>query len=121
MSRSGYTEDGEGTWDFIRWRGAVNSAINRGWALSSQPQPLERAMRESMPLLCLIVVAAVLLGGCDATATAEEGAMHASFLAVYADPATGCQYLRAEAWGGLTPRLRSDGRPMCDETKRIEK
>lgn len=27
MSRSGYTEDGEDTWDYIRWRGAVNSAI----------------------------------------------------------------------------------------------
>lgn len=28
MSRSGYTDDIENSWDFIRWRGAVNSAIN---------------------------------------------------------------------------------------------
>lgn len=28
MSRSGYNDDSEDTWSFIRWRGAVNSAIN---------------------------------------------------------------------------------------------
>jgi hypothetical protein len=28
MSRSGYSDEGDGTWALIRWRGAVNSAIN---------------------------------------------------------------------------------------------
>ena len=34
-------------------------------------------------------------------------------IGVIADPETGCQYLMSHYHGTITPRLGSDGKPMC--------
>lgn len=36
-----------------------------------------------------------------------------SGLGLYTDSGTGCQYLKAGLFGGITPRLRKDGTPFC--------
>ncbi|AXG67726.1 hypothetical protein [Ralstonia phage GP4] len=72
-----------------------------------------------------IVTAAVLLGGCgqeprqlDTTDDARAGLR--SDLVPYTDYGTGCQYLRASGFSGLTPRLDSDGRPMCGNASKTK-
>lgn len=45
----------------------------------------------------------------DSTDTKTER----SGMALYTDALTGCQYL--SAGGGLTPRIDSDGEPVCNE------
>ncbi len=48
MSRSGYSDDGDDNWSLIRWRGAVNSAINgkRGQAFLRELLAAMEAMPE---------------------------------------------------------------------------
>lgn len=36
-----------------------------------------------------------------------------SGLALYTDNKTGCQYVKAGYFGGITPRLDEQGRPIC--------
>lgn len=36
-----------------------------------------------------------------------------SGLALYTDHKTGCQYVKAGLFGGITPRLDEQGRPIC--------
>lgn len=52
MSRSGYTDDNEDQWDFIRYRGAVKSALNgaRGQAFLKEML----AALDAMPVKALI-------------------------------------------------------------------
>ena len=38
-----------------------------------------------------------------------------SNMALRTDHGTGCQYLET-LWGGITPRLNSDGKQICEET-----
>jgi hypothetical protein len=37
-----------------------------------------------------------------------------SGMALYTDHLSGCQYLRGSLFGGLTPRMDSDGKQVCD-------
>ncbi len=36
-----------------------------------------------------------------------------SGLALYTDSLTGCQYVKAGLFGGITPRIDERGRPIC--------
>jgi hypothetical protein len=85
-------------------------------------------MARGLVLSCL--AGAVLLSGCDQWGSSfqtapiktdnVEGKMRGrrgggEQVRVWRDPGTGCQYLIWESRrrGGMTPRLTSDGRPMC--------
>lgn len=48
----------------------------------------------------------------DSTDTAEKR----SGMRLHTDALTGCQYLSVP-FGGITPRLNSDGVPMCEGSK----
>lgn len=68
-----------------------------------------------------IVTAAVLLGGCDQVAPSEQDQMYTrSGLILSTDSDTGCQYIRVPGAGGITPRLDSDGRPMCGKASKVK-
>ncbi len=42
-----------------------------------------------------------------------SGSRPASYVEVYTDKATGCQYLYRPYHGGITPRLNSNDQQMC--------
>lgn len=67
-----------------------------------------------------IVTAAVLLGGCEMRVEQQDQVSDVSMMEVYADHQTGCQYLRPRGYSGLTPRLDSDGRPMCGKASKTK-
>lgn len=62
------------------------------------------------------------LFGCSSTQAAEEG--ESRFITIYndrdygndiiQDTETNCKYIKYNSAGGITPLLRSDGRPDCD-------
>lgn len=61
-----------------------------------------------------IILAVTLYGvfvGADKDST--DGENERSGMNLYTDALTGCQYL--SAGGGLTPRIDSDGEPVCNE------
>lgn len=45
--------------------------------------------------------------------TDPAGPFQRSGLGLYTDARTGCQYVKAGAFGGTTPRLDRDGRQIC--------
>lgn len=61
----------------------------------------------------LLAYVPVLLNPKDSTDT-ERGR---SGLVLYTDALTGCQYVKGGLFGGVHPRLRGDGTPMCDGAK----
>ncbi len=75
--------------------------------------------------LTICMLGLVPLAACDRTESAPinastvEGKIRVrrggERVRVWRDPETGCQYLLWERRdkGGMTPRLRPDGRPMC--------
>jgi len=40
-----------------------------------------------------------------------------SDMRLYTDHGTGCQYVKGGMFGGITPRLDKDGKPMCRESE----
>ena len=69
-------------------------------------------------MLCVVILA-VFLVNCtgpgtplDSTDNRDTGVR--SDMTVLTDHGTGCQYLTTGR-GGLTPRLDSDGKPMCSK------
>lgn len=69
-------------------------------------------------LLAAGLIVAILLSGCDEPPYVDTDDPPArSGLSVYTDHGTGCQYLERHIYGGITPRLGSDGKPMCGEPR----
>ncbi|QMV32818.1 terminase small subunit [Ralstonia phage Darius] len=63
-----------------------------------------------------IVAATVALSGCGPSG---EAAPERELVAAI-DAETGCQYIRVSGLGGITPRLDSDGRPMCGKASKTK-
>lgn len=97
MSRSGYCDDMENTWELIRWRGAVNSAIKgkRGQALL-----LEMATAlDAMPIKRLITNDLVSSEGevCALGAVAKHRALDVKELDPEDSEQVACTFNIAEA------------------------
>ncbi len=75
-----------------------------------------------MKRVLMVTGVATLLFGCSSTQAAEEG--ESRFTTIYnggaygndiiQDTETKCKYVTYNSVGGITPLLRSDGRPDCD-------
>ncbi|MES2337877.1 MAG: DUF6440 family protein [Pseudomonadota bacterium] len=80
--------------------------------------------------LVMCLMGAAMLGGCDGgqssygSAPSQDSAVQGSLrtstsanrrIRVWSDPETGCQYLiwGRSGRGGMTPRLKPDGMPVC--------
>lgn len=59
------------------------------------------------------VIWAMLLPHDDTDPSREWWGRPRSGLALYTDAKTGCQYVKAGLFGGITPRLDEQGRPIC--------
>ena len=62
--------------------------------------------------LCLGLVLSLLIG-CYVPHDNTDPPGGRSGLAIYTDNATGCEYLSAGMFGGITPRIGKDGKPSC--------
>lgn len=61
----------------------------------------------------IALIAAILLIGCDRPRTGEHSEL-ATDPGLYKDRETGCEYLaRGNQYGGLTPRMDSEGKHIC--------
>lgn len=68
-------------------------------------------LREWWPIILVLICSVwVLLKALDDLENYEKG------VSIYTDEITNCQYLKT-LWDGITPRLKTDGTPMC---KKIE-
>jgi hypothetical protein len=67
-----------------------------------------------MNKLILMLLLFLTLAGCNVGDDTDDRANNrTSGLVLYTDYGTGCQYLRAAADGGITPRLAADGKQVC--------
>lgn len=72
-----------------------------------------------MKTTATILAAALALTACAGESVNAEKSDHTRSLSVWTDPETGCKYfLRKRHYmegglGGMTPKLRTDGKPDC--------
>lgn len=65
-------------------------------------------------MLAIIIMSWLLIGSIELVAKdSTDTKTTKSGMRLYTDALTGCQYL--SAGGGLTPRIDSDGEPVCNE------
>lgn len=65
-----------------------------------------------LPWLMIVGGFVLLAAQCSSQKDSTDPPGGRSGLSIYVDHYTGCQYL-SSSWGGLTPRLDTDGRHIC--------
>lgn len=75
---------------------------------------------KTLLLLAMVAIAGCGLTACEPIKTSDGMDVTSAEMSVYVDPGTGCQYLITSTTEGraMTPRLRSDGGPLCESTER---
>lgn len=71
-------------------------------------------MNRALWLVVAILVMAPFLMPYDDTDPPRDDLWRSrSGLVLYTDSKTGCQYVKAGLFGGITPRLSEEGKPIC--------
>lgn len=69
-------------------------------------------MVDLLATVVLFLILAALFNGMSRDDTDNPEGKR-SGLTLYTDHRTGCQYIQGSIFGGITPRLDANGKPMC--------